>query len=78
MQLSKRDKENKNKKKAINKKQQQKKYLSEKLMGICSIVITMNSLFLTLALTDFLVLIDLFDHLVVMMKTFGKTVSSFQ
>ena len=29
----------------------------------CSIVITMNSLFLTLALTDFLVLIDLFDHL---------------
>ena len=41
-------------KKAINKKQQQKKYLSEKLMGICSIVITMNSLFLTLALTDFL------------------------
>ena len=64
MQLSKRDKENKNKKKAINKKQQQKKYLSEKLMGICSIVITMNSLFLTLALTDFLVLIDLFDHLV--------------
>ena len=47
-------------------------------MEICSIVITMNSLFLTLALTDFLVLIDLFDHLVVMMKTFGKTVSSFQ